>query len=228
MVRPPLSAVLSFNGGYVDTMGFLALTGLFTAHVTGNFVTLGAAIAQGAGGAVAKILALPVFCIVVLVTRLVDLRLEKHGRSALPILLSIKLALFVAAAVLAIRHGPFDQKENLASIVVGMTLVAAMAIQNALHRAHMATQPPTTLMTGTTTQIMLDLADLLTGGHPTDAVAVKSRLLRMGFSVLTFALGCACGALAFMLSPVWCFAVPPVLVIIAMAVHLAAVKPLAT
>lgn len=26
MVRPPLSAILSFNGGYVDTMGFLALT----------------------------------------------------------------------------------------------------------------------------------------------------------------------------------------------------------
>ncbi|MCM2398137.1 DUF1275 family protein [Rhizobium sp. S95] len=228
MLRPPLSAILSFNGGYVDTMGFLALTGLFTAHVTGNFVTLGAVIALGTGGAIAKILALPVFCIVVLLARLLDLRLESCGRSAMPILLSIKLVLFVAAAALVVRHGPFGPAENLASIIVGMTLVAAMAIQNAVHRAHMATQPPTTLMTGTTTQIMLDLADLLTGGHPADAGTVRSRLMRMGLSVVTFALGCAGGALAFMASPVWCFAVPPVLVALGLAVHLAADKQPAT
>lgn len=39
--------LLSFNGGYVDTAGFLALQGLFTAHVTGNFVTFGAAMVEG-------------------------------------------------------------------------------------------------------------------------------------------------------------------------------------
>ena len=37
-------ACMSVNAGYVDTAGFLALQGLFTAHVTGNFVTLGAAL----------------------------------------------------------------------------------------------------------------------------------------------------------------------------------------
>jgi len=29
--------MLSFNAGYIDTSGFLALQGLLTAHVTGNF-----------------------------------------------------------------------------------------------------------------------------------------------------------------------------------------------
>lgn len=38
-----LTKILSFNAGYVDTASFLALHGLFAAHVTGNFVTLGAA-----------------------------------------------------------------------------------------------------------------------------------------------------------------------------------------
>jgi hypothetical protein len=38
------AALLSFNGGFVDTAGFLGLQGLFVAHVTGNFVTLGAAL----------------------------------------------------------------------------------------------------------------------------------------------------------------------------------------
>lgn len=225
MTRSPLSAFLSFNGGYVDTMGFLALAGLFTAHVTGNFVTLGAAIAFGAGGAVAKVLALPMFCLVVLLARLLDLRLEDRGHSALPILLSVKFVLFIVAAVLAIRHGPFGTDEDTQSVVVGMTLVAAMAVQNALHRAHMASQPPTTLMTGTTTQIMLDMADLLAGKHSDDLKTVRDRLRRMGFSVLAFALGCACGALAFMLSPVWCFAVPPFFVALGLGVHLMGDKP---
>jgi uncharacterized membrane protein YoaK (UPF0700 family) len=39
-----LPLVLSINAGYVDCAGFLALQGLFSSHVTGNFVTLGAAL----------------------------------------------------------------------------------------------------------------------------------------------------------------------------------------
>ena len=58
IMKPSIPAILSFNGGYVDAAGFLALQGLFTAHVTGNFVTLGATLAFGTTGAVAKLLAL--------------------------------------------------------------------------------------------------------------------------------------------------------------------------
>ncbi len=71
-MKPSLPVMLSANGGYVDTAGFLALHGLFTTHVTGNFVTLGAALVLGTGGAVAKLLALPMFCIVVIATRLLS------------------------------------------------------------------------------------------------------------------------------------------------------------
>jgi uncharacterized membrane protein YoaK (UPF0700 family) len=41
---PAMPILLSVNAGYVDTAGYLALQGLFTAHVTGNFVTLGASL----------------------------------------------------------------------------------------------------------------------------------------------------------------------------------------
>ena len=45
-----IATLLAFNGGVVDTAGFLGLHGLFVAHVTGNFVTMGAAIiGTGAG-----------------------------------------------------------------------------------------------------------------------------------------------------------------------------------
>ncbi|MFX8860307.1 DUF1275 family protein, partial [Acinetobacter baumannii] len=53
-LRTLLPLLLSLNAGYVDTAGFLALHGLFTAHVTGNFVTLAAALVQGTSGALAK------------------------------------------------------------------------------------------------------------------------------------------------------------------------------
>src|SRR5690242_21880758 len=59
--RLAVAALLSFNGGFVDTVGFLGLQGLFVAHVTGNFVTLGAALVLGSHGILNKILALPEF-----------------------------------------------------------------------------------------------------------------------------------------------------------------------
>jgi len=69
-----IAALLSFNGGFVDTAGFLGLQGLFVAHVTGNFVTLGAALVQGSHGIIGKILALPEFIVVIALARLAGWR----------------------------------------------------------------------------------------------------------------------------------------------------------
>lgn len=206
------SILLSFNGGYVDTIGFVALAGLFTAHVTGNFVTLGASIALGTGGALSKLLALPVFCIVIMLVRLLSQRLERSRKPVMTVLLWLKLVLFAIAAIFAQIHGPFDDGNSLAALAVGMILVSAMAIQNAFHRVHLSKMPPTTLMTGTTTQIMLDLADLIGGTAQGDIEPIKERLKRMSGSVVAFALGCAAAAVAFLLSRTWCFAIPVALV----------------
>src|SRR4029077_2840791 len=100
--------LLTFNGGYVDTAVYLALQGLFTAHVTGNFVTLGASLVHGTPGAVPKILALPVFCVVVVGVRLFNSYVTRAGPVALNRLLGAKIVLFSAAAVLAISLGPFN------------------------------------------------------------------------------------------------------------------------
>ena len=52
---------LSFLAGYVDTLGFVALHGLFTAHVTGNFVLLGREVVAPGHDVVLKLLAFPAF-----------------------------------------------------------------------------------------------------------------------------------------------------------------------
>ncbi|WP_204277001.1 DUF1275 family protein, partial [Escherichia coli] len=71
-----------------------------------------------------------------------------------------------------------------------------MAIQNAVHRVHLASAPPSTLMTGTTTQIMLDLADKIYTRRD-DEKRAPSKLVPMSVNILAFALGCALAALAY-------------------------------
>ncbi|MDM0064933.1 DUF1275 family protein [Variovorax sp. J31P207] len=210
-MKPSLPLLMSLNGGFVDTAGFLALQGLFTAHVTGNFVTFGAALVHGTSGALTKLLALPVFCAVVMLTRWLSYALPGFGLPVLRTMLVLKMLLLAAGAALAVRFGPFSDGDSGLAMLTGMTLVSAMAIQNAAHRIHLASAPPTTLMTGTTTQVMIDLADLLRGLPPEDALAARARLRRMSSSVAVFAAGCAAAALSFTLVNNWCFVIPPVL-----------------
>jgi uncharacterized membrane protein YoaK (UPF0700 family) len=209
--NPLLAVLLSFNGGYIDTAGFLTLHGLFTAHVTGNFVTLGASLALGVTGAVAKILALPTFCIVIIATRLLAFRLADNDLPILRIMLGIKLCLLCIAAWVAVRFGPFPNGDSKLAIVTGLMLVSAMAIQNAAHRVHLGQMPPTTLMTGTTTQMTLDVADLLHGLSSDAAVLAKARLSRMSVSVVAFATGCGLAAFFFSMGQQLCLIAPPVL-----------------
>ncbi len=218
-MKPSLPTLLSINGGYVDTAGFLALHGLFTAHVTGNFVTLGASLALGTSGALAKLLALPVFCVVVILARLIGGDLSRRKLPTLRIILTLKLLLLVFAAVLAMCFGPFGDGDGWKPLLTGMTLVAAMAIQTTAHRIHLGSTPPTTMMTGTTTQIMIDIADLLRGATPEEKAAMKARLGRMGIAVGGFAFGCALAAALFLLVGMTCFLLPPVLALAGILVH---------
>lgn len=209
-MRRTVGLLLSFNGGYVDTAGFLALQGLFTAHVTGNFVTLGAAIVQGTSGAIAKLAALPVFCAMILACRFLSGKLAATGRPILPWMLALKAILLGIGGVMALAWGPFATSDSGTGLLTGMTLVAAMALQNASHRVHLAKEPPSTLMTGTSTQIMLDVADALSRRLPREErsqAAVRARTLAL--NVLVFAAGCLSAACMIRIADMAAFLLPP-------------------
>lgn len=210
-MKPTLPTLLSLNAGFVDTAGFLALHGLFTAHVTGNFVTFAASMVTGTTGALAKLLALPVFCLVVFLTRLFGDGLRNRGRPALGPALALKIALLLASAALAAYFGPFPDADTLPALATGMSLVAAMAIQNAVHRVHLNDAPPSTVMTLTTTQIMIDLADIFSGAASETTAAARARLARMSGNVAVFAVGCGAAAALYYLYGTWCLMAPPVI-----------------
>lgn len=220
-----LPTILSFNGGYVDTAGFLALHGLFTAHVTGNFVTIGDALVHGRTGLVSKLLALPMFCLTVLILQLIALRVAARPERALPVMLAVQVVFLALGAMGAIRLGPVFDADGSAAIMAGMLLVAGMAIQNAAHRLYLPSAPPSTLMTGSTTQIMLDLGALLSPVGKEEPGAVKVRLARLALAVVSFALGCAAAALAYVAFGAWCFVLPPLVMLAGLVVYRGEAKP---
>lgn len=203
-----IAALLSFNGGFVDTAGFLGLHGLFVAHVTGNFVTLGAALAFGTQGVVTKLLALPEFVLVIALARVAGTALTARQLPALRILLVVKVLLLFAFFVLAVTLGPFPEGDTVAAWLTGVVGIAAMAIQNAVQRVHLGTLPPTTLMTGSTTQATLDVVDLLRGLKGEEASVARTRLARMLSAIGCFAAGCGVAALLYVWIGLWGLALP--------------------
>ncbi|WP_018389491.1 YoaK family protein [Ancylobacter sp. FA202] len=209
-----LPGLLCFNAGFVDTAGFVTLHGLFTAHVTGNIVTFAAALAEGHMPSLSKIIAVPVFCFVVVAARLVSRWLVTRGYDDFRILMAAKLILLAHAALVAIQLGAPLAADTPNAIMMGMTLVSAMALQNALHRTHLTDAPPSTVMTGTITQLLLDLTHVWKPHPGAEPGQVRERLRRFGVFLASFAAGCAMAALLYLLAGMWCFLLPPLVALV--------------
>jgi uncharacterized membrane protein YoaK (UPF0700 family) len=198
------TAVLAaFAAGFIDTVGFVGLFGLFTAHVTGNFVLIGAAIVTHHTGIVAKLLALPVFITAVAVTSVLIRRGRGNRRLAMGYVLfgqAMLLMTFMAAGLLL---GPFRNGDQPAAILMGMVGVVAMAVQNAAARLLFSHMSPTTVMTGNVTQIVIDVVDLLHG----PSAEAKARVAKMLPPVAAFALGAIGGGLGFFVLGFWAVAI---------------------
>ena len=92
---------LGFLAGYVDTLGFIGLFGLFTAHVTGNFVLIGRSVVQSAPEIFLKLLVFPVFMLFVAIARLLILRWQRTGGKQLRNSFLTQLLLTVATVACA-------------------------------------------------------------------------------------------------------------------------------
>jgi uncharacterized membrane protein YoaK (UPF0700 family) len=199
-----VAALLSFNGGFVDAVGYFGLEGLFIAHVTGNFVTLAAALVQGSHGNIGKVLALPEFVLVIALARVAGTALRAWKLPALPILLSVKVLLLFGFFVMAVSYGPFPDANTPAALITALCGISAMAVQNAVGRVHYAHLPPTTVMTNTTVQATLDAVDLLIGGDSEQNTAVRVRFRRLALALVSFGVGCAVAAILYSYAGFWC------------------------
>ena len=184
MDQPPHSRLfgisLGFLAGYVDTLGFIALFGLFTAHVTGNFVLIGAALADASRMSILlKFLAFPAFIAGVAITRLMVLAVERRAGPSLTLAMLLQWALLAGFMVLGILAEPIGKDVSSMAMAAGLLGTAAMGVHapQPLLLAHLAHLHDD----GNVTQIVIDPVDVLRGAcrcrHP---CALRQVLLAAG------------------------------------------------
>jgi uncharacterized membrane protein YoaK (UPF0700 family) len=196
--------------GLVDTLGFVALFGLFTAHVTGNFILIGSGLAGAGHGLLIKWLAFPAFVAGIVFARVLDNRLLARGHGvracALYAMQALLLAGFMVAGVLA---SPVSDSDAPITIVCGLLGAAAMGVQNAHGRLTARSVVANTVMTGNVTQAVIDAFDLLfSPGDAKSKSVARSRLWRTLPPVAGFAIGAGAGAAGYLFASFWAL-LPP-------------------
>lgn len=173
------AVTLGLVGGYVDSVGYLMLRGLFPNHVTGN---LPLAAADPGWTAVPALLMVPLWLVAVVAAARIG------RRDGIVTLLAVEaglLGLFLLAGVALVPH-PEASTLVTQALVAGVG-VCAMATQSVVSRLG-GYAYPTTMVTGTLTLLGMDL------GAP-DAEA-RRRVAPLGRVVVAFAAGAGAGGLA--------------------------------
>jgi uncharacterized membrane protein YoaK (UPF0700 family) len=219
---PALLIVLSVIAGCTDIIGFLGLNGLFTAHITGNVVILAAHIVRGGEGQIAKMLSLPVFVVMVVVTRLLAEGLESIGLASLRPLLLLQFLLLAGFLVLSVAAGPHIDPNATNAILAGMLGVSAMAVQNALVPISLKGAPSTAVMTGNITHFAIDVGEVLLRGDPASVAKARNSAARTLPVIAGFAVGCGLGGACEAALGLWSVALPAGLALLAFAFGFAA------
>lgn len=207
--------ILAVVAGYVDTLGFVALFGLFTAHVTGNFVLIGAAFAGSGQGVLLKLLAFPAFMAgVVLSSAIAKARGPSRPAAAARSLYMLQALLLCGFLGAGLYAAPVHDAQAPAAVVCGMLGAVAMGVQNAHVRLVTRTSVPNTVMTGNVTQAVLDALDaaLLPASSEPRRVA-RERLKRTLPPVLGFGIGAVLGAVGYVHLSFWALILPFALLI---------------
>jgi uncharacterized membrane protein YoaK (UPF0700 family) len=202
--------VLSAIAGYVDTLGFVALFGLFTAHVTGNFVLVGAALTGHGQGVFLKLIAFPAFILGVAASRLLARGLPASDTTqGIRRLYGLQAVLMLGFCIAGLLATPARSPESGWVLAAGIIGAVAMGVQNAHSRLLQRPGVPNTVMTGNVTQAVLDAVDMLTPGiEPATRNLARERLGKMIPAIAGFGCGAITGSFAYLFAGFWALLAP--------------------
>lgn len=186
--------VLSVIAGSTDIIGFLGLNGLFTAHITGNIVVLAAHVVAGDPTVLSYILSVPVFMVVLGLTRLLAGGCQAIGLRTLQPLLLLQALLLAGFLVLGVAVGRHYDPNAPILLVAGMLGVSAMAVQNALVQISLPGAPTTAVMTSNITHFMVDVGTMLVARDPAESAKARARAKATWPAIVGFTVGCGLGA----------------------------------
>ena len=211
---PPLLSVIA---GMVDLIGFLSF-GIFTAHITGNIVVIGALLVHHNRVHPAQILAIPVFILAVAATWLLAKASGRRGTGLMRLLLLMQFLLLTCLLMFSVITTPSADPHGLRATIAAMIAVTAMGGQFALLRLTLPVAPSTAVMTGNLTNAVLALVDSSARTQP--LMESDSRRLRGTLPLLIgFFVGCVAGAAAVSLLGDWAWSLPVVLATAVVALH---------
>jgi len=210
-----LPALLSVIAGMVDLIGFLSL-GIFTAHITGNVVVIGALIVRHNRVNPAQILAIPVFILAVAASWLIAKATGRRGTGLMRLLLVFQFLLIACLLIFSVITKPSADPHGLMATIAAMIAVTAMGCQFALLRLTLPVAPSTAVMTGNLTNAVLALVDSSSRTQP--LMESDSRRLRGALHLLIgFFVGCVVAAAAVMYLGDWAWSLPAALAAVAVA-----------
>ena len=189
-----LPFVLSMIAGSTDVIGFLGLGGLLTAHITGNLVILVARLVANDPVLLSYLIAVPVFVIVLGMTRLLVAVLEQLGIASLLPLLLLQFLLLCLSLAICLSAGSHVDPNTASTIFAGMLGVSAMAVQNALVRISIRGAPSTAVMTTNITVFSIDVGEIWLGKDAKRTAVARARAKHTGPAIAGFVIGCALGA----------------------------------
>lgn len=212
-----LPFVLSLIAGSTDIIGFLGLNGLFTSHITGNLVVLAAHIVAGDPTIFSYVLSVPIFMLVLFLTRVLAGGLEQIGVSTLRPLLLLQLFFLAAFLSVCLVAGPWRDANAILAVSAGMFGVAAMAVQNALVQISLTNTPTTAVMTTNVTHFMLDLGEALVGRDDAKVARARAHAMHTLPVIVGFTIGCVFGATFEAAAGLWSLTLPTGLAVLAFA-----------
>ena len=210
-----LPTVLSVIAGMVDLIGFLSL-GIFTAHITGNIVVIGALIVRHNRVNPAQILAVPVFILAVAAAWLFAKAWGRRGTGLMRPLLMIQFLLITCLLIFSVIAKPSADPHGLMATIAAMIAVTAMGCQFALLRLTLPVAPSTAVMTGNLTNAVLGFVDLSSQRQPLTQI-VRSRWRATLLLLIGFFVGCVVAAAGVTYLGDWAWSFPALLAAVAVA-----------
>lgn len=181
--------LLTFIAGFCDTATFIHMSGVFAAHITGNFVLFAAALSQGLDTVdYLKILTFPIFIFAVALTTVLYHRYQLEEKRFTFFIASALILLACSVAAIWVSLEQESIYLGAADIAITVFLVIALAGQNTLHR--FTPGPVTTVMTGTVMNTTAAIAEKYIVKQTTSAPAITTTTLNPGWLILSFAIGC--------------------------------------
>jgi len=191
-----LPVLLSVIAGSTDATSFLGL-GLFSAHVTGNLIILTAHFVTGRADNSCLLLSVPIFVLVLGLTRLLVAGLESRRINPLRPLLVLQFLMLGSALVVWIASGCPSAPGVRGIIIAGQLSVAAMAVQNGLANLSLHDSPTTAVMTTNLTRLVMDSVEVIVGRNPQEVAAARHRARQTWPVVVGFIIGASLGAACF-------------------------------